>query len=105
MLHAEVRDTGGGIWRFATQDAEFSPANPGELAGRAVEDAEIDPGTGELRVRLSDATMLAVVPARREASDDPLNWELITPSALVLEFGAGMRWQISGADGRVPPAA
>jgi hypothetical protein len=105
VLHVEVRDAGGGIWRLATQDAEFSSADPGELVGRVVENAEIDAGSGELRVKLSDDSMLAVLPAGREASDDPPNWELITPDGLALEFGPGMRWQISGADARVPPTA
>jgi hypothetical protein len=41
------------------------------------------------------------MPGAREASDDPPNWELITPDGLVLEFGPGLRWQISGADTRV----
>jgi len=105
VLHVEVRDAGGGIWRLATQDAEFSPTDPGELVGRVVEDAEIDAGSGELRLKLSGDSMLAVLPAGREASDDPPNWELITPEGLALEFGPGMRWQVSGADARVPPTA
>lgn len=36
VLHVEVRDSAGGIWRRATQDAEFSPADPGALSGKAV---------------------------------------------------------------------
>jgi hypothetical protein len=98
VLHVVVRDAVGGVWRFATQDAEFSPADPGVLVGKAVEDAEIDAVTGELRLRLSGAEVLAVVPGRREASDDPPNWELMTPDGLALEFGPGLRWQISRAD-------
>lgn len=103
VLHLEVRDSAGGVWRLATQDAEFSPADPTGLLGRAVEDAEIDADTGELRLRLSGADTLAVTPARRQASDDPPNWELITPDGLALEFGPGVRWQISSADAQVPP--
>jgi hypothetical protein len=105
VLHVEVHDAAGGIWRLATQDAEFSPNDPTELVGSAVEDADIDPDTGELRVRLSGDALLTVTPARREASDDPPNWELITPDGLALEFGPGMRWQISAADAPARPAA
>ena len=57
--------------------------------------------TGELRCKLSDGSLLDVKPAKREAVDDPPNWELITPGGVVLEFGPGVRWQISGADAPV----
>ena len=98
VLHVEVRDQAGGIWRLASQDAQFSPADPGLLAGKAVEDAGIDSVTGELRVRLSDGGALRVAPTPLEAADDPPSWELITPEGLALEFGPGLRWQISPAD-------
>lgn len=103
VLHVEVRDARGGIWRLATQDAEFSPADPTELLGRSIEDAELDGATGELRLQLSRGARLVVMPAARESGDDPPNWELITPDGLALEFGPGMRWQISSAD--APAAA
>ena len=35
--------------------------------------------------------------AAQEASDDPPNWELITPGGVLLEFGPGVRRQISSA--------
>jgi hypothetical protein len=98
VLHVEIRDGVGGLWRLATQDAEWSPSDPDELVGHSVEDAEIDEGTGELRCRLSEGSVLDVKPALREADDDPPNWELITPDGVVLEFGPGVRWQISSAD-------
>jgi hypothetical protein len=41
--------------------------------------------------------VLDVKPAAQEANDDPPNWELITPGGVVLEFGPGVRWQISSA--------
>jgi hypothetical protein len=41
--------------------------------------------------------VLDVKPAAQEANDDPPNWELITPGGVVLEFGSGVRWQISSA--------
>lgn len=98
VLHVEVRDSAAGLWRLATQDAEFFPADPGTLPGKSVESAEIDSATGELRLMLSDGGTLAVTPALREATDDPPSWELITPDGLVLEFGPGLRWQFSRAD-------
>jgi hypothetical protein len=85
VLHVEIKDSAGELWRLATQDAEWSPANPSELIGRSVEDADIDGTTGELRCK---------------AEDDPPYWELITPGGVVLEFGPGVRWQIGSADSR-----
>jgi hypothetical protein len=98
VLHVEVRDSRGDVWRLATQDAQWSPADPAQLLGRSIEDADIDEETGELRCGLSDGTVLSVKPAAVEAEDDPPNWELLSPVGIVLEFGPGVRWQISGAD-------
>lgn len=98
VLHVEVRDARGDVWRLATQDAQWSPADPAQLLGRSIEDADIDEETGELRCGLSDGTVLSVKPAAVEAEDDPPNWELFSPAGIVLEFGPGVRWQISGAD-------
>lgn len=98
VLHVEVRDSGGDLWRLATQDAEWSPADPGQLVGRSIDDVAIDGESGELRCMLSDGSVLDVRPAAIEAHDDPPNWELVSPSGVVLEFGPGVRWQISGAD-------
>lgn len=98
VLHVEVRDLHGDLWRLATQDAEWSPSDPAELLGRSIEDAKIEKSSGELRCRLSDGAELDVKPVDREADDDPPNWELISPTGTVLEFGPGVRWQISGAD-------
>jgi hypothetical protein len=98
ILHVEVRDSRGDLWRLATQDAQWSPADPTQLVGRSIEDADIDEETGELRCRLSDGTVLDVKPAAVESEDDPPNWELLSPAGVVLEFGPGVRWQISGTD-------
>ena len=97
VLHVEIRDSSGEIWRLVTQDAEWSPSNPAELVGNSIQDAAIDEGTGELRCKLANDSVLDVRPALQEASDDPPNWELITPGGVVLEFGPGVRWQISSA--------
>ena len=100
VLHVEVRDEAGELWRFATQDAEFSPSDPASLVGQLLERAEIDPATAALRCRLSDGSQLLVMPAAQEGADDPPNWELITPGHLTLEFGPGLRWQIGRSDSR-----
>jgi hypothetical protein len=73
------------------------------LIGLSIEDASIDEKSGELRCALSDGSLLDIKPAEAEAEDDPPYWELISPAGLVLEFGPGVRWQISGAD--APPAS
>jgi hypothetical protein len=98
VLHVEVRDSLGALWRFATQDAEWSPLDPAQLVGRSIDDASIDEESGELRCTLSDGSLLDIKPAAVEAEDDPPCWELISPAGLVLEFGPGFRWQISSAD-------
>jgi hypothetical protein len=98
VLHVEVRDSSGGIWRLATQDAEFSPSDPDQLIGRSIDDADIDEESGELRCRLSDGSVLDIKPAVPETEEDPPYWELINPAGIVLEFGPGVRWQISGVD-------
>jgi hypothetical protein len=98
VLHVEVRDSRGDLWRLATQDAEWTPADPGRLIGRSIDDVAVDGETGELRCMLSDGSVLDVKPVAVEAEDDPPNWELVSPDGVALEFGPGMRWQISGAD-------
>jgi len=98
VLHVELRDSRGDVWRLATQDARWSPADPAQLVGLSIEDAEIDDETGELRCKLSDGSVLDIQPAPTEADDDPPHWELLGPSGIVLEFGPGVRWQISSAD-------
>lgn len=101
VLHVEVRDSLGAVWRLATQDAEWSPADPAQLVGHSIEDANIDEESGELRCTLSDGLLLDIKPAVVEAEDDPPYWELISPAGVVLEFGPGVRWQISSADAPV----
>jgi hypothetical protein len=86
------------LWRLATQDAEWSPADPGQLVGRSIDDVAIDGDSGELGCMLSDGSVLDVRPGAIEREDDLPNWELVSPFGVVLEFGPGMRWQISGAD-------
>jgi hypothetical protein len=99
-LHAE-KETGGGqddmsygellAWLRQWKD-------PDQLIGRSIDDADIDEESGELRCRLSDGSVLDIKPTAVEAEDDPPYRELISPAGVVLEFGPGVRWQISGAD-------
>jgi hypothetical protein len=103
VLHVEVRDSRGGVWRLATQDAAWSPSDPSQLTGRTIESADIEHETGELRCKLSDGSALDIKPTMIEADDDPPNWELISPTGIVLEFGPGLRWQISSADAPASP--
>jgi hypothetical protein len=98
VLHVEIRDPRGKIWRLATQDAEWSPSDPAQLLGRSIDDADIDEGSGELRCKFSDGSVLSIKPTKTRAENDPPYWELISPAGIVLEFGPGVRWQISGAD-------
>jgi hypothetical protein len=97
VLHLEVRDASGALWRLATQDAEWTPADPAALVGRSIESAEMD-GAFSLCFGLSDGTVLAIRGAEPAAENDPPSWELIGPDGFVLEFGPGLRWQISKAD-------
>jgi hypothetical protein len=98
VLHIELRDSHGELWRLAAQDAEWSPSDPARLLGRSVAGADIDERSGELRCWLSDGMVLDIKPTAIEADDDPPSWELISPAGIVLEFGPGVRWQISGSD-------
>ncbi|MDQ3725370.1 MAG: hypothetical protein M3335_05705 [Actinomycetota bacterium] len=98
VLHVEIRDSDGDLWRFATQDADWSPADPADLVGQTIVKVAVDDETGLLRCELSDGSLFCVKPAEQEAHDDPPNWELILPGGVLLEFGPGLRWQISSAD-------
>lgn len=98
VLHLKIRDSDGDLWRLATQDAEWCPEDFAGLIGQEIEHAEIDEKTGELRCHLASGTVFSVRPAEQEAPDDPCNWELITPGGVALEYGPGVRWQISDAN-------
>jgi hypothetical protein len=98
IVDVEIEDSTGEAWQLATQDASWTPTDPSELVGQFIDDAQIDEESGELRRKLSDGSLLDVKSARKEADDDPPNWELITPGGVLLKFGPGIRWQISSAD-------
>lgn len=101
VLHVEVTDEDGGLWRFATQDATFEPENPESLVGRTLQDNRLDQNTGEFHWRLSGGLRLIVLPATGEPLEDVPTWELITPDDLTLEFGPGPRWRFAASDGRL----
>lgn len=94
VLHLEVRDVEGKLWRLATQDASWSPSDPAELRGRTIVKSSVDAKTGELSCQLANGGVFAVTPAEQLAADDPPNWELFTPDGLLLDFGPGRRWRI-----------
>ncbi len=96
VLHVEVRDANGALWRLATQDAEWSPADPAALLRRSIEGADVM-DDGSLCCSLSDGTAL-YISANPAAEDGVPYWELISPDGIVLQFGPGARWQISSAD-------
>jgi hypothetical protein len=99
VLHVEVRDSTGAVWRLASQDADFSPEDPSSLVGCSIEEARIDEVTGGLRCTLSNGSLFEVLPVTSsQARDDPPSWELLTPSGMTLEFGPGLRWQIMSHD-------
>ena len=95
VLHLEIRDRD--LWRFATQDADWSSDSPADLVGQDMEKADVG-DRGELRCQLSGGSVLVVTPPNRKSDDDPPHWELITPGGVMLEFGSGVRWRISNAD-------
>lgn len=101
VLHLNIRDSAGDDWHLATQDAEWSPADPTGLVGQIINHAEIDEKSRELRCYLANGDVFAVQPAEQESADDPPNWELLSPGDVFLEYGPGSCWHIGDAD--VPP--
>lgn len=100
VLHLEVVDGSGESWRFATQDADWTPHDPSELQDQEVLDVEIDEGSGALHFNLKSGSSIDVKPAANQSVDDPPSWELFAPNGLVLEFGPGVNWQIGPASTR-----
>lgn len=98
VLHVTVADAAGGLWRLASQDADYLPDDPSQLVGRVVENVMIDAATGALACRVDGSLSLEVRPSAAQAPDDPPSWELIAPNGLTLEFGPGLRWRIAATD-------
>lgn len=66
VLHVEVRDAGGDLWRLATQDAEWTPPDPGQLVGRSIDDVAVDGETGECIACSQTARCLTSSPLRSQ---------------------------------------
>ena len=73
VLQVEIKDSAGERWLLATQDAEWSPADPRKLVGQSIEEAVIDETTGELLCKLSSGYASSRVrpPARRQMTIRP----------------------------------
>jgi len=95
ILHMEVKDSEGGIWRFATQDADWLPEDPAEISGRVIEDVHLY-SQGQLQFDFTDGSKLDVIPAAFEI-DDPPHWQLFAPGHIFLSFGPGSRWHINSS--------
>jgi hypothetical protein len=93
----QVTDAEGGLWRFATWEADYSPTDPEGLAGKTVVSADLDEPGGKLTIGFSDGTTFTVTPIPDEEDDAIENWELFTPEGLVLSYGPWGRWQLGKA--------
>ena len=100
VLHLQVRDAHGGIWRFATFEADYFPAEPEAFLGKTVESVDLDVPSAGLTIGFSDRTSLAVVPfslTPDEFDVDYETWHLFTPDGLVLDYGPGENWSLNRA--------
>jgi hypothetical protein len=105
VLHVEFLDPTGDRWFLATQDAEWSPADPTKLVGRSIESTDLDPGSGTLQLGLSEGVKLVITPAARDSDDDPPNWELFSPNGGAIEFGPGLRMSLRSSESPASHAA
>jgi hypothetical protein len=100
VLHLHVRDADGGIWRFATFEADYIPAEPEAFLGKMVDSVDLDASSAGLTIGFSDGTSLAVVPfslTPDEIDDSYESWQLFTPDGLVLDYGPGEHWVLGRA--------
>jgi hypothetical protein len=89
-----VRDANDDLWRFATHDAYYSPADPDALRGKNIVSVDLEGPLGNLTIGFSDGTTFRVTVEPQEAPDDPANWKLFTPDGLVLVWGPGDSWAL-----------
>jgi hypothetical protein len=100
VLQLHIRDVDGGLWRFATFEANYFPTEPELFLGKTVVTTELDPASAKLTIGFSDHTSLLVVPfalAPDEIDVDYESWQLFTPSGLVLDYGPGEHWLLGSA--------
>jgi hypothetical protein len=94
VMQFRLRDEKGGEWWFATFDANYSPTDPDALADRTVVRADLEPGTANLTIGLSDGSIFKVTAGDEEPDDDLETWSLLTPEGLVLNYGPGDPWKL-----------
>jgi hypothetical protein len=98
-IHLEVRDAAGGLWKFATHDADYSPSDPDVFPGKTLVSADLEGPLGNLTIGFSDETRFRVTVAPPDGEDDPVNWRLYTPDGFVLAWGPGVKWELKrGSD-------
>jgi hypothetical protein len=102
VLLLQVTDTEGGLWRFATFEADYVPTDPDVFLGKTVVAADLDVPSGKLKIRFSDDSALLVVPfvlPPDEVDTDYESWHLLTPEGVVLDYGPGDYWALAwGSD-------
>jgi hypothetical protein len=96
-----LRDANEEEWWFATQEAKWSPSDPGFFTGKIVIAADVDDQSGRLTVRFSDDSVFTVLPDHEGAHDDLEAWELFTPERTILTYGPRGRWLLGRSDNRV----
>jgi hypothetical protein len=88
-IQLRLIDSQGGEWWFVTWNADYSPTDPAELAGKEVVDAHLDRESGLLTIVFADDSRFLVTPRPQEMEgpDDPEYWQLFTPGELILNWG------------------
>lgn len=111
VLHLEIEDAEGRLWKFASQYADYqisSPADddlaPEALLGKELIGADLEAHSARLTLFFSDQHQLLVGPGEIEPGplgnitagkpDDPPYWELLAPEDRHFEFGPGWRWRV-----------
>src|SRR4051794_6280279 len=97
-IHLEVRDAAGGVWKFATHDAEYSPSDPDVFPGKTVVSADLVGPLGNPTIAFSDGTDFRVTMEPQTATNDPVNWVLYTPDGFFLAWGPGEHWALKRGD-------
>lgn len=97
-IHLEVRDSAGGLWKFATHDADYLPSDPDVFPGKIVTSADLVGPLGNLTIGFSDGTDFRVTMEPQTAENDPYNWMLYTPHGFILAWGPGEHWRMKRGD-------
>jgi hypothetical protein len=97
VIHLNVRDAKGDVWRFSTFYAEYSPSDPEFFRGKTLVDVDLEP-SGKLTMRFADGSEFNVLPEPEEPDDRLMTWLLLTPDGLSLRFRPRGRWELGRAD-------